>query len=630
MRRFWRVMVAEFDVVSFPIDAVAFEAVNEPGNFNSWGVQNRAADLMMGFALLVADAQPGRVLIIPAEMGVPRCSPSAGPESQAFVQSWESILQKRPGNGADSLNRFSALRVPVVGTFHFYDPRQFTHQPRFYGEQAASGHVRWDVAHGGGRIRMIFDAVRAAVPQLPFYVGEFGLDLLGIAPGTADGAEWLRAVRRHAQDHAFAFALWTYYTSHQGVVDDVSARERLRQWDCSPLAAAVFNFSVGRPGAAEHAPESCGGLAPFSAGADHSDEGGAAALLEAYSYYSYDADVDAGPLYDDGDDGGEGGEGGVQQQQLELWSATSSGVGNASAGVFGNASAGVLGNASASGGGVSVGSWDGKGLAPNRARAPGKAVAKARGAGALWHPSSSVRPSAIPPSARRRTRVSACDDGRPWFAPEPTTFLSSERPPCSPAPPPFVIPPPSSGLAAAVVEDRFGSAAPHSAIRSAPPIATPPEPSPSSPRVGSPSFPTPGHPPRPQHHSSPPFTRPAAHAPPLDAARASSALLAIGVMCVGAVLGMTIALATGGRLVRSFQIPSSSRSRSWKIESTTTPAGPHPGSRPEPKRVQMRQVRSFLPPLAMAMARGRRKKGHRKLTVAAETCEPEAEHAAGS
>ena len=44
MRRFWRVMLAEFDVRRFPVDAVAFEAVNEPGNFNTWGVANRAAE----------------------------------------------------------------------------------------------------------------------------------------------------------------------------------------------------------------------------------------------------------------------------------------------------------------------------------------------------------------------------------------------------------------------------------------------------------------------------------------------------------------------------------------------------------------------------------------------------------
>ena len=196
MRRFWRVMVAEFDKSSFPIDAVAFEAVNEPGNFNTWGVANRAADLMVGFALLVAEAQPGRVLVLPAEMGIPRCT-LGGPE-ESFVQSWESILRKTPGNGADSLNRFSLLSLPVVGTFHFYDPRRFTHQPRFYSGQASGGHVRWDVARDGGRVRMIFDAVRAAVPHLPFYIGEFGLDLDGIAPGSQAGADWPRSVREPA------------------------------------------------------------------------------------------------------------------------------------------------------------------------------------------------------------------------------------------------------------------------------------------------------------------------------------------------------------------------------------------------------------------------------------------------
>ena len=113
VRRFWSVVIDEFDIDAFPLDDVAFEMVNEPGNWNTWSVHNRFGDLHMGFVELVQGAQPGRVLILPAEMGNPRCGPD-GP-SDHFLQSWEAILSKRPGNGAESLRRFAHSAYPIIG-----------------------------------------------------------------------------------------------------------------------------------------------------------------------------------------------------------------------------------------------------------------------------------------------------------------------------------------------------------------------------------------------------------------------------------------------------------------------------------------------------------------------------------
>ena len=75
-------------------------------------------------------------------------------------------------------------------TFHFYDPRQFTHQPN--GETTGQ-YVRWESATGAARVAAIFDAVRDALPTLPVYVGEFGLDVhRSFESGTSDEIGWLR------------------------------------------------------------------------------------------------------------------------------------------------------------------------------------------------------------------------------------------------------------------------------------------------------------------------------------------------------------------------------------------------------------------------------------------------------
>ena len=94
----------------------------------------------------------------------------------SFAQSWEGLLSGHAGNGAASLRRFvleAFPRVPVVGTFHFYDPRAFTHA------RSPDARREWDVRRGAARVDAIFGAVRRAVPSLPFYIGEFGLDVSG-------------------------------------------------------------------------------------------------------------------------------------------------------------------------------------------------------------------------------------------------------------------------------------------------------------------------------------------------------------------------------------------------------------------------------------------------------------------
>ena len=256
LQLFWGVMAAEFDAVAFPPDRVAFEMANEPGNWNTWHVDNRAMDFLPNFVRQIGRAQPNRVLILPAgEMGYPRCGPD-GPAAH-FVQSWQAAV----GDGAIAFARYAhASHAHTIATFHYYDPRWFTNQPE-------SEERSWSLASGRPTITQHFDTVRAAIPAgVPIYVGEFGLNVPYTPP--QDGADWLLSVRAEAEARGMAWALWTYYMSDEGVVSGTTGWERLRDWDCSPLVAAVFNFTSPSddPGR-----EECGGLQPFSDYSVHPD-----------------------------------------------------------------------------------------------------------------------------------------------------------------------------------------------------------------------------------------------------------------------------------------------------------------------------------------------------------------------
>ena len=246
LQLFWGAMLREFNTTDFPVDRVAFEMANEPGNWNRWSVENRAMDLLPGFAAQVSAAQPERVLVLPAgEMGWPRCGPD-GPAAH-FVQSWLAAID----DGALAFRTRFANASNAIATFHYYDPRYFTNQPQ--------GSAReWDLATGRASVASNFDTLRRAFPSnVPLYLGEFGLNVQYVPPQS--GADWLFAVRSEAEAHGMPWSLWTYYTSDEGVVTSaVSGDERLVEWDCSSFVAAVYN--VTPPDDRSR----CGGLLPFS------------------------------------------------------------------------------------------------------------------------------------------------------------------------------------------------------------------------------------------------------------------------------------------------------------------------------------------------------------------------------
>ena len=227
---FWGAVLLEFDEVTFPPASVAFEMANEPGN--AWGrhrVRGRLSSLYRGWVEQVRRAQPSRVLVLPGELGF-RCDGLGGGHS---LSSSAALL-------ADAAQLSSLARADgrIAVTFHYYEPRAFTTQ----GDAAS---VRWHAASQAAAVAADMTAVRQAVgPATPVYLGEFGLAAASIAR-EEEAAAWLRTVREAAEAAHMAWALWTYFTSRQGLVEGQSAEERMQAFDCSALLSAVYTAGGG-------------------------------------------------------------------------------------------------------------------------------------------------------------------------------------------------------------------------------------------------------------------------------------------------------------------------------------------------------------------------------------------------
>ena len=227
---FWGAVLLEFDEVAFPPASVAFEMANEPGN--AWGrhrVRGRLSSMYRGWVEQVRRAQPSRVLILPGELGV-RCDGLGGGHS----------LSSSAALAADAAQLSSLAQADglIAVTFHYYEPRAFTTQ-----SDAAS--VRWHAASQAAAVAADMASLRQAIgPTTPVYLGEFGLAAASIAQ-EEEAAAWLRAVREAAEAAHMAWALWTYFTSRQGLVEGHSAEERMQAFDCSALLSAVYTTDDG-------------------------------------------------------------------------------------------------------------------------------------------------------------------------------------------------------------------------------------------------------------------------------------------------------------------------------------------------------------------------------------------------
>ena len=91
---------------------------------------------------------------------------------------------------------------------------------------------------------------QALGPATPVYLGEFGLVARAIMH-EEEAAAWLRAVREAAEGSGMAWALWTYYTSPQGLVEGRRAAWSKRPGSLQrmrpPTAPAAHSRAQGGP-----------------------------------------------------------------------------------------------------------------------------------------------------------------------------------------------------------------------------------------------------------------------------------------------------------------------------------------------------------------------------------------------
>ena len=257
----WNAMLLEFDETNFPSERYVFELTNEPGNYHNHTVVGGSfVDFVPPILHRIQQLQPRRVTIVGGEMGRrldrPSSSSSGGSSSGSGGGSKSGAYSSAAARAAASSSvlefvnsgpalirdathiRRAAQRHAAVATFHFYKPRDFTTQG---SAEITHPRQRWlgtenDVAE----LAEQFDGVARSVgASTPVYLGEFGVNI-GHIPVEADGVAWLRAVRRLCEQRGFGWAAWTYFQSVKALTTASNARDRLRQWDCSPHLAALY------------------------------------------------------------------------------------------------------------------------------------------------------------------------------------------------------------------------------------------------------------------------------------------------------------------------------------------------------------------------------------------------------
>jgi hypothetical protein len=188
LQKIWQQVAAHF--AGYPVDMVLYEILNEP--HDGANVSNITATI-----LATIRAIPGN-------------------EKRQVLVSGEGFSTRDALIAAFNNDWIPSNDPYLIGTFHYYDPREFTKQ----GDPAGPlTNVYWGAPTEIGQIDLDFEAVTAAnhawalrhgTERLPIYLGEFGVD--NFAP-PADRKRWLARVRMAAQKHGFACAHWAMYNN---------------------------------------------------------------------------------------------------------------------------------------------------------------------------------------------------------------------------------------------------------------------------------------------------------------------------------------------------------------------------------------------------------------------------------
>ena len=188
LKKLWEQLATRFK--DYPVDRVAFEIFNEPRSYDL------DLEAMLKGCINIIRAIPGN-------------------EKRIIIVSGQSFSTRQALIDAFNNNVVFPTDDPyLIGTFHYYDPRDFT-------KQGAAGGVYW--ADGGDddpewdetitKFQEVVDAdnnwaERNNTEPLPIYNGEYGVDN-GAPP--EDRIRWLWWVRTVSEQMGFSNAIWNLY-----------------------------------------------------------------------------------------------------------------------------------------------------------------------------------------------------------------------------------------------------------------------------------------------------------------------------------------------------------------------------------------------------------------------------------
>lgn len=190
LKSIWKQVSTAFK--DYPVEKLAFEIMNEPhDDYNLYNLVNQSLDEIR--------AVPGN-------------------EHRIVIVSGQGFSTREALISAFDENIFPADDPCIIGTFHYYDPRNFTKQGTFEVPVSwadnGDNDPEWDL------LSEAFDQVKSAndnwasrqytIP-IPIYLGEFGVDN---AAAFNDRMRWFWWVRNQAEKRNFSHALWNMYNDN--------------------------------------------------------------------------------------------------------------------------------------------------------------------------------------------------------------------------------------------------------------------------------------------------------------------------------------------------------------------------------------------------------------------------------
>lgn len=224
LQNIWQQVAKHF--ADYDLEKVVFEIINEPRE------DDNVKDII--------------------DTGLSAIRGVAGNEKRIVIVSGDGFSTRQALIDAFDNDEIPANDPYLIGTFHYYDPRNFT----------KSTNKKWVSQWGSpaefAQVITDFDEVVAAnknwatrnsTQPLPLYLGEFGADTM-IDTKTTDRKKWLSWVRMQAEARDMSWAHWTMYSRKpggKGIGPWTSLEQNqpsARSFDADPVEALIGRYDI--------------------------------------------------------------------------------------------------------------------------------------------------------------------------------------------------------------------------------------------------------------------------------------------------------------------------------------------------------------------------------------------------